>query len=159
MAFVEKKWDLSDEVFEEPPAIEYKNITPGQHDLIIRKAELTSDKVYIITLEDLGDPDSENPASSQFRYWLNTTDSTGKVVKNVMARGTLITLGEALAGKSIGIPEPSSIIGGVVHADVTLSKPNANGQSYLRIYKFEPVSEDLAACAEIDQYYIGATVE
>ena len=151
MVFNEVKWELSDEVAEN----ERKDISVGEHNLFIKEARLTDDKVYIITFSDLEDEDCENT----FRYWLNTTDSNGTIIKNMQARGTLITLGEALAGKAIGIPEPGSIIGGVVHADVKLSKPNTQGQSFLRIYKFSPVEEEIAMCATIDQYYIGANVE
>lgn len=151
MAFVEKKWEMSDEVAEE---VERKNLTVGEHNLFIKDARL-EDRVYILTLADLEDED----CVSQFRFWLDTTDKFNQIVKNTQARGTLITLGEALAGKSIGIPHPDSVIGGVVHADIKNSKPNANGQTYLRIYKFEPVPEDIAVCATIEQYYIGADVE
>lgn len=152
MGFKEVKWEMSDEVAEE---VQRKDISVGVHNLFIKNAELTEDKVYILTLSDLDDEECENT----FRYWLNTTDKFNQIVKNVQARGTLITLGEALAGKPIGIPEPNSIIGGIVSADVKLSKPNADGKCYLRIYKFEPVIEDIALCAGIDQYYIGADVE
>lgn len=152
MAFAEQKWEYSDEVVEE---VVRKNIPLGERNLFIKNAELTGDKVYILTLTDLEDEECEN----QFRFWLDTTDKLGNIIKNVQARGTLISLGEALAGRPIGIPAPDSVIGGVVHAEVKESKPNTNGQVYLRIYKFEPVTEEYAMCATIDQYYIGAEVE
>lgn len=155
MGFVEKKWELSDEV---PETREWKNLEVGEQNLIIKDAKLVDD-VYTITLASINADEGDTIPQSDFRYWLTTTDSLGNIVKNVGARGTLITLGEALAGKCIGIPEPSSIIGGIVHAEVKLSKPNAQGQCYLRIYKFEPVPEEIALCATIDQYYIGADVE
>lgn len=151
MGFNEVKWEFSDEVAEDVPR---KEISVGEHDLLIKYAEL-KDRVYYITLSDLNDDECE----SVFRYWLDTTDKFNQIVKNVQARGTLVTLGEALAGKCIGIPEPNSIIGGIVHADVKLSKPNAEGKTYLRIYKFEPVIEDIALCAAIEQYYIGAETD
>jgi hypothetical protein len=155
MLFAEEKWEYSGE---EPEEVERKTLTVGEHNLFIKDAELKNDNnnpIYILTLSDLADPEAE----STFRYWLNTTDSNNKIIKNVQARGTLITLGEALAGTRIGIPSPRSIIGGVVRADVKMSKPNSQGQSYLRIYKFDPVEEEYAMCAAISQYYIGAEID
>ena len=157
MGFVEKKWEMSNEVA--GVTKEWKSLEPGVQDLLIKDAWIENDNVYILRLESINADDEENPPSSEFRYWLNSTDQNGNIVKNVGARNTLITLGEALAGKCIGIPEPSSVVGGVVHAEIKLGKPNANGQRFLRIYKYEPVPEELALCALIDQYYIGAPVE
>lgn len=152
MAFTEQKWEYSDEVVEER---EFKSVPYGERNLFIKDAVLTEDKVYILTLTDLEDEECE----TQFRFWLNTTDKMGNLIKNTQARGTLISLGEALAGKPIGIPHPSSVVGGVVHAEVKESKPTQDGKIYPRIYKFEPVPEEVAMCAAIDQYYIGAVVE
>ena len=36
-----------------------------------------------------------------------------------------------------------------------MSKPNDKGKSYARIYEYEPVPQDIAMIAGIEQYYVG----
>ena len=150
MAFKITPWGLSNEVEEITVPIE-----AGEHDLYITSASYDesepSNPIYKIGLKSL----QTNAEFSQ-AYWLNTTDKdTGAIIKNKQARGTLITLGKALFGVEVGIPHPNDIIDGVVHAEVKMSKPNDKGKSYARIYQYEPVPQEIALIAGIEQYYIG----
>ena len=150
MAFKITPWGLSNEVEEITVPIE-----AGEHDLYITSASYDDSEpanpVYKIGLKSL-----QTNAEFTQAYWLNSTDKdTGAITKNKQARGTLITLGKALFGVEVGIPHPNDIIDGVVHAEVKMSKPNDKGKSYARIYQYEPVPQEIAMIAGIEQYYIG----
>lgn len=150
MAFKITPWGLSNEVEEITIPIE-----AGEHDLYITSASYDdsepSNPTYMIGLKSL-----QTNAEFTQTYWLNATDKvTGVITKNKQARGTLITLGRALFGVEVGIPHPDDIVNGVVHAEVKMSKPNDKGKSYARIYEYEPVPQDIAMIAGIEQYYIG----
>lgn len=150
MAFKITPWGLSNEVEEVTVPIE-----AGEHDLYITSASYDesepSNPIYKIGFKSL-----QTNAEFTQAYWLNATDKdTGAIIKNKQARGTLITLGRALFGVEVGIPHPNDIVDGVVHAEVKMSKPNDKGKSYARIYEYEPVPQDIAMIAGIEQYYIG----
>jgi len=160
MAFKTTEWELSSKVVTSQP-IEY-----GPRYLIIDNATYTEtekvskygiqyiEKTYRITVTDL-----TNKANFSLTYWPEgwNKEYTARV-DNERDIGTLNTLGEALAGMNIGIPNPQDIIGGVVLANLKESTPDPQtGKTYARCYKFEPVPGDIAALANIDQYYIGAT--
>lgn len=148
MGFKNTEWELSNEVVSKP-AIEY-----GDRYLFIENATYDpNDKLYKLYVVDL-----VNNASFSLAYWLEgwNKERTEKV-KNEVYIGTLNTLGEALAGTNIGIPNPQDIIGGVVMGEIKQSNPNADGKVFARCYKFSPVPADIASCATIDQYYIGST--
>lgn len=105
---------------------------------------------YSITVKSL-----TNDAEFNLRYWLTSRDENGAILPNSKARGTLISLGTALAGQPIGIPNPVNIKGGVVQANVTMGKPNAKGNQYPRVYSFQAVPEDIVlAFSTIDQYFL-----
>lgn len=146
MVFEPKQWKYSNEVEKESIPVE-----AGIRHLLITDARLTDDETYIVEFEDL-----ENEAVFSLRYWLNSIDDNGNIKPSAKDRGTLISLGKALAGRSIGIPYPDDIIGGVVEAEIFL-KPNKAGDRFFpRAYKFNPVNSDLACLGTLDQYTIDA---
>lgn len=150
MTFKITSWELSNEVEEVTIPIE-----AGEHDLYITSASYDnsepSNPIYRIGLKSL-----QTNAEFTQAYWMNAVDkSTGAITKNKQARGTLISLGKALFGVEVGIPFPEDIVDGVVHAEVKMSKPNDAGKTYARIYQYEPVPQDIAMVAGIEQYYIG----
>lgn len=151
MAFKNSTWEYSEKVIEGSQPIEF-----GERYLFIENAAFDDvKKEYKIFVKDLG-----NKATFSLSYWLTSLDqATNQIIDNELSIGTLNSLGEALAGVNIGVPNPQDIIGGVVFANVKESKPNANGKTYARVYKFEPVPEDMAVFATIDQFYVGAPPE
>jgi len=145
MGFNNTKWELSDKIVKQN-SIEY-----GDRYVMITGASYDStEKVYKISVRDI-----MCDAEFSLTYWLEgwNKDKTERI-ENKTSVGTLNTLGEALAGVNIGIPNPQDIIGGVVMAEVTKTNPNEQGKTYTRVYKFKPVPGDIAACATIDQYYL-----
>lgn len=150
MAFKMTPWKYDDEVEEAVIPIE-----AGEHDLYIMSASI-DESVPANPVYRLGFKSLQTNAEFTIAYWLNSEDkATGAIVKNKQARGTLISLKKALFGVDVGMPNPEDIVGGVVHAEVKMSKPNDAGKTYVRIYQYEPVPQDIAAVAEIEQYYIG----
>lgn len=150
MSFKTTSWEL-----ENVDVPEFTVPEEGEQALFIRNAECDpSDKTapYKITFESL-----KNNAVFTLSYWMFTTDkNTGVIIPSAKQCETLITLGKALAGRSIGIPNPLDIVGGVVWANVIMSpSKNDSSKKYARVYAFEPVPEDLAVYAQIEQYYIG----
>lgn len=144
MAFKTTEWEFSNEV-------DNKTIPPQEGEQFAQIMNATyNDKegTYILTLQSL-----TNNAEFNLHYWLFQKDENGATLPNSRNRGTLITLGRALAGEPIGIPFPADVIGGIVKVDVKFSKPDKNGNIYPRVYAFSPVPEDIAAIASIDQYY------
>lgn len=146
MVFTPTVWKYSNEVEKQNIPVE-----AGYRTLLITDAvEDESAATYKISFMDLG-----NDAEFSVTFWLNNISDTGMIMPNTKARGTLISLGKALAGSPIGIPYPGDIISGVVAAEVTLQPskkdPNTN---FARIYRFEPVSRDFAVLGGLDQYCI-----
>lgn len=140
MVFKQTTWKHSD------ATVEYAKIDAGNRYVkIIDAKDAPDDKDrerYTIQVEDV-----ETKARAWLSYWPegDTAGARG-------SRGTLISLGTALAGVPIGIPCPSDIKGGVVGAEVTYK------EDYPRIYKFFPAPEDIVAVySEIDQFYEGST--
>ena len=140
-------WEYSDEVDATTIPVE-----TGLRTLKIKAASLDpQSKEYRLTFGDVN-----NKAEFTLVYWLNTVDENGNVVSNTSQRGTLISLGKSLfmdSDEPVGIPMPGKIIGGVVRADIKMSKPNAEGNTFPRIYKFIPAKEDeVLEHSDIDQY-------
>ena len=145
MVFKTTEWKYSKEV----DATQIP-VTEGVQYLFIKYATYSEESdEYAMTVQSL-----TNEAEFTLRYWLTSMDENGSILPNSKSRGTLISLGIALAGEPIGIPNPVDIIGGVVQANVLMSKPNAKGAQYPRAYSFHPVPEDIALVAQIDQYYL-----
>ena len=148
-AFKTTEWKDSNEIDQTQIPIE-----EGQAYLFIRDARFDDDKgIYRLDVENLN-------TSAQFTlyYYLESRDENNQVSVNAQAKGTLISLGIALAGVQIGIPNPQDVKGGVVSAYINL-RERQNGGMYPKVYHFEPVNEDMAAFATIDQYYTGCEAE
>ena len=154
MAFNNIEWEFSDVKAEERT---FPRPEEGDRYLkIIDAVYDDNDRRYTITVFDLG-----NEAQYSLSYWLDTSDfETNNIVPNVAHRNALVSLGHALAGKDIGIPNPDAIRGGVVLAHVTLKASKKDPEKkYARVFKYDPVDEDMAVLADIEQYYNGAAVE
>ena len=94
-------------------------------------------------------------AKANLTYWL-MDKKTGLI--NSKTLGTMVSLGKAIFGKEFpdkAVPMPDDIIGSVVMADITISKPDALGRSFTRVYRYEPASVEFSAFSEIEQYYRG----
>lgn len=153
MAFNNKPWEYSD-VREEKTFV-----MPEEGDRYLKIIDATydeDDQRYTLTVVDLG-----NEARYSLSYWLFTADpETNNIIPNVTQRNTLVSLGRALAGKDIGIPNYESVIGGVVLAHIVLKASKKDPEKkYARCFKFDPVDEEMAVLADIEQYYVGAKVE
>lgn len=146
MAFQKTEWEYSNEV--DATAIPPQE---GKQFLIIDEAVYKEeDDEYTLTVRSLS-----NEAVFPLRYWLSSRDENGAIIPNSRARGTLITLGIALAGEPIGIPNPVDLKGGLVQAEIVMSKPNAKGAQYPRVYSFSAVPEEIyLAFGIIDQHFI-----
>lgn len=154
MAFNNIEWEFSN-VKEE--AMAYAKPEEGDRYLKIIDADYNEDdQRYTITVHDLG-----NEAQFTLSYWLFTADpETNNIIPNVAQRNTLVSLGRALAGKDIGVPNPATIIGGVVLAHIVLKASKKDPEKkYARCFKFDAVDEEMAVLADIEQYYIGAPAE
>ena len=148
MPFKTTNWEFSDD---DSTIEEIRYMTPGVKYLFIEDATYDPDnaeyRLKVCNAED-------NTEKATLIYWLNTADQNGNIIKNTQNRGTLHTLGSSLAGMDIGVPAPVDVIGGVVKGEVKLGKPNAKGVQYPRVYKFEPVPEDIVLTyGQIDQYF------
>lgn len=146
MAFKTTNWQYSDVVDTTQIPVE-----EGLQYLFIKDAVFKEDAdEYTITVQSLS-----NEAEFPLRYWITSRDEGGAIIPNSKSRGTLISLGTALAGEPIGLPNPVDIKGGVVQADVKMSAPSAKGVCYPRVYYFQAVPEEIAqGFAAIEQYYI-----
>ena len=135
--FNEIKWEYSDDSNVPEDSI---RVTPGIKDIIIDNASLNpADSKYSISAHNVREPKEK----MTLNYWIDTADpQTNDIIENGPSRSILHTLGIALSGHDIGLPAPSSIIGGVVKVEVKLSKPNANGAQYPRVYKFEKSDDE-----------------
>lgn len=149
MAFKVTQWEYSNEIDQTQIPIEeglaYLYITNARYD--------ENEGIYSIDFENV-----QTNAQFNVRYYLIQRDEYGNKSLNPQTKGTLISLGKALAGVQIGIPKDCDIRGGVVSGYIYM-KDSSNGRKYPKIYHFEPVNQDMAACATIDQYYIGAEEE
>lgn len=147
MVFKATNWEYSGEVKEE-------RIEPaaGEQTLFIKSADYDQDaKVYFIDVQSL-----QNDAVFTLKYWLITNAANGDIRPNSAARGTLISLGIALAGAPIGIPAPQDIIGAVVQANVSLKPSKTSDRMFPRVYEFTTAPTNLIeAFSEIDQFKIG----
>lgn len=155
MAFTNTKWEFSDVTTEE---IKSNFARPEEGDRYLKITDAffdESEKKYTLTMLDLG-----NEAQFNLSYWLFTADEDNNLIPSVYNRNALVELGKALAGEEIGIPNPDSVIGGVVMGHITL-KPSKKDptKKYARCYKYSPVPYDVAITADIDQYSTDGPVE
>lgn len=144
MAFKTTEWKYSKEEEHDDsvkPGPQYIQIAGARYD--------DSQDIYELQVRSL-----TNDAEFSLRYWLTSVKEGGTPMPNSKSRGTLISLGKALAGTHIGIPNPKDVIGGVVQVDVVMTK-STNGNSYPRVYQFYPVPKDIVeGFGAIDQYYL-----
>lgn len=150
MAFKTTSWN-----YENLAIPEYTAPEEGEQYLYIRNAvcdESDKSSPYKITFESLS-----NNAVFTISYWMWVADkTTSEFSVGTKQCMTLVELGKALAGKSIGIPNPADIVGGVVLANVVMEPSKKDpSKSYARIYDYSPVPKDIAELATIDQYYVG----
>lgn len=147
MAFEQHEWALSGiTVSTETPQVEaglqYLKVLDASYD--------ENNARYRIRFQSLAN-DAE--FSLMFFFASKDDDSLPPKLTNRKQMGTVASLGEALAGCNIGIPNPADIIGGVVMANIALRE--SNGKTYANTYKFEPVPKEVAGSfADIDQYSI-----
>ena len=154
MAFNTTNWEYSNVTTEEKV---FAKPEEGERYLKINNAIFDgSDKRFTIFVTDLG-----NNAEFSLSYWLNTNDrTTNDTIPNTSHRNALVSLGKALAGHEIGIPNPNDVVGGVVLANIVLKESKTTpDKKFARCFKFQAVPEDMAILADIDQYYIGAPTE
>lgn len=148
MAFVKHEWELSNidvsGEFKLPEeGLQYLQILDASYDsnnarYKLRFRSLTNDAEFSMTFF-FADPND---------------DSIPPKLTNRKQMGTVASLGTALAGENIGIPNPVDIVGGVVMAEVSLREAK-NGKSYPSIFKFEPVTRDIVdsfGSESIEQY-------
>ncbi len=149
MAFEQHEWALSGmTVSTVPPQVEaglqYLKVLDASYD--------ENNARYRIKFQSLAN-DAE--FSLMFFFADSHDDSIPPKLTNRRQMGTVASLGEALAGCNIGIPNPADIIGGVVMAEVSFRDSTSTGKTYTTIYKFEPVPKEVAGSfADIDQYSI-----
>jgi hypothetical protein len=145
MAFKITEWAHQNMEIPEPVEAE-----AGVQYLSIQAAAFNEDTgVYTIRFKSLS-----NEALIDIWYRTINSGDNGFITPNVRSRQTLVTLGAALAGTPIGIPNPVDIVGGVVMANVVLNPSKTNpDKKYTNIYSYEPVPEDLRPFATIDQYF------
>lgn len=125
-------------------------VEAGVRTLFIRDVFFDEDSSkYRVDLEDMG-----NNAVFNVSYWLLTKDGD----LNERSVGTLGSLKRALFGpQAVGIPNPITIKGGIVSAEVVIPEANSAGKVYPRIYHFDAVEKDLAELSALKgQYYVGA---
>ena len=150
MAFKDMDWDYSDY---RGSGTEYVKVTPGEKNLFIEDASFDPEKQqYTIKLSNIALPAEK----ITLNYWLTTADENNNIIKNEKSCGTLQTLRYALSGEPAeehGLPAPAAIIGGVVRAEVKMSKPNTSGAQYPRIYKFEPAAAQVVEDNSLIEQY------
>ena len=147
MAFKVTEWAYQNMDVSEPAEVE-----EGVQYLSIMGASFEEDSgIYSIQFKSLS-----NEAQFTIKYWTVFAGKDGFITPNVRSRQTLVTLGTALAGTPIGIPNPVDIVGGVVMAKVVLNPSKTNpDRKFTNIYSYDPVPESIAlGFANIDQYYV-----
>lgn len=143
--FVSREWEFSSENGED----DFIQPEPGERYLKILDASCSIEglRKYMVKVQDLA-----NGATFKLYYNLCKADDKGNIQPNKYSRGTLVSLGKALAGKHIGIPLPDDIVGGVVIGTVELQE--YQGKTYARVFKFSPAdAENAKEYSDIEQYY------
>lgn len=164
MAYVMTKWALSD--------IPSDEIKDGKNANVFTKDGMTTVKIlsaeyqdgsaekmserytYKIKIECIeGGPDAG--AQAFITYWLKEKDSPMYSAKTL---GTLRGLGRAIFGDQFtdDVPMPDDIVGAVVMANISLSKPDPMGRVFPRVYEWAMASQDFIGFSDIEQEYRGA---
>lgn len=164
MSYKMTKWALSDIPAEEIK--DGKNVNAftkeGMTTVKILNAEYqdgTAEKLserytYKLKIECIeGGPDAG--AQANLTYWLKEKDSPMYSAKTL---GTMRSLGKAVFGDAFtdAVPMPDDLIGGVVMANISLSKPDQMGRVFTRVYEWSMASQDFIGFSDIEQEYRGA---
>lgn len=149
MAFNNSKWALSNihvtasgEYIPPEAGLQYLKITGASYD--------EANARYKVELMSLA-----NNAEFTQTYFFSAKgdESIPPKLTNTKQMGIVASLGVALAGENISIPNPDSVVGGVVLADVKLDE--YNGKVRPKIWKYESVPKDIVdSFADIEQYYV-----
>lgn len=146
MAFKQSKWALSN--VEVTATGEYIPPEEGLQYLKILSASYDETNArYKVELQSLA-----NSAEFSQMYFFSSKDddSIPPKLTNRKQMGCVASIGVALSGENIGIPNPDDIAGGVVLADVKLDE--YNGKIRPKIWKYEAVPQDIIdGFADIEQ--------
>ncbi len=147
MAFKQSKWALSNlevsangEYIPPEEGLQYLKIVSASYD--------ENNARYKVGLQSL----ANNAEFSQMYFFSSKDDdSLPPKLTNRKQMGCVASIGVALSGENIGIPNPDDIVGGVVLAEVKLDE--YNGKVRPKIWKYDPVPKDIVeSYADIDQY-------
>ena len=164
MGFQITEWALSD--------IPDEEIKDGQNANVFRKEGLTTVKIldaeyfgadaekeserntYKVKIECI-EGGSDAGATATITYWLKEKGSQKYSAKTL---GTMKSLGKAIFGDAFksDVPNPADIVGAVVMANISLSKPDPMGRSFTRVYEWTMASQDFLGFSDIEQEYRGA---
>jgi len=147
MAYKITQWQYSN-------GTNYDEIPPeaGDRMLKIVGAECAQDsslrEVYTVSCMDL-----VNNAVFDLRFFITNINENAVRIEDRKQRGIVQSIGRALFGPDfLGLPNPVDIVGGVVRTELTV-KESASGRVYARTYHFDPVPQDWAMLADIEQFY------
>ena len=116
------------------------------------EAQASNKNTYLLTIECI-EGGADAGAKAHLTYWLCERDSN---LYNSKTMGTMQSLGKAIFGSAFppnSFPNPADILGAVVMADIDISKPDPQGRTFTRVYRFEPASQDFMAFSDIEQIY------
>lgn len=139
-------WKYSDVEYEQEPSP-----VAGEWPVKIVHASYDDEKDrYMMTLKDL-----VNNVTFSVRYNLSRADAvTGVTTSNFRARNTLVGLGQAVFGESVGIPAPEDLVGAVANAVVKLSI--WQGKEYANVYEYHAANEVyVLGYSDIEQHSTG----
>lgn len=149
MAFKQSTWALSNVTvspagdiipFEE--GLQYLKIVDASYDEVNAR--------YKVVLHSLA---NEAEFSQTYFFSAKDDESIPPKLTNKKQMGIVASIGYALAGENINVPNPEDIIGGVVLADVKSNE--YNGKVRPQIWKYDPVPQEIAEnYADIEQAYI-----
>ena len=146
MAFKQTQWALSN--IEVTATGEY--IPPVEGLQFLKILSASYDEVnarYVVGLQSLA-----NYAEFNQMYFFSSKDddSIPPKLTNRKQMGCVASIGVALSGENIGIPNPDDIVGGVVLAEVELNE--YNGKVRPRIWKYEAAPQEIIdGFADIEQ--------
>lgn len=154
-------YNIPDENIEKGQPSKFKYFTaPGLYTVKIVDAkyydEYTAPKktmidTYSLTIECIEEGVNAG-ARAKLTYFVKNEERT-KFNDNTL--GTLRSLGKALFSDVFTgyVPAPGNIIGGVVVADVKISKPDALERTFPKVYHWQSASSDFAIFSDIKQYF------
>lgn len=146
MAFKQTQWALSNmkvsvtgDYIPPEEGLQYLKILSASYD--------ETNARYKVELQSLA-----NSAEFSQMYFFSSKDddSIPPKLTNRKQMGCVASIGVALSGENIGIPNPENIVGGVVLAEVKLDE--YNGKVRPKIWKYDPVPQAIIdGFADIEQ--------